>query len=525
QPWWKANFFVREPALFGTWDGVFTSCMINIFGVVIFLRTGWMVGNAGIILSMVIILITLGIALITVLSTIGICERTRIGSGGVYFLLSHVLGRRWGATFGVLYCFGQAVGTALYITGFSESLAGVFRTENIWIIRLTSTLTLLVLLAIVLAGVKWVIKLQLVLLGLLGLAVVDFVLGTFIHKDTNAAFGITGYKLETVINNTWPHFQPGQSFSTVFGVFFPTATGVMAGVNMSGDLKNPGKSIPTGSLTSLAVSGFLYLLFAILLGSVCTNDALVSDYLIASRVSWITVLFLIGLYISSLSSCFGGLYGAPRVLQKIALDDVVPILKNLSKGRGPNKEPWLATLIIGLLSFVFILIGHLNTLGPIVAMPFMITYSAINYSYFALAMSYDKQQEIQQERTIWHDTEDDSWKSLNEVERKNKSVMSSYYSPSVPLPKQASIDRKEYGTLSHQATYSKQDGVKITINDDGQTDEKRNNKIEDSLSDDKKSKNFNGHADIQEEAIGDDDDDKQQLLSQNKTTEGIKNLL
>ena len=78
------------------------------------------------------------------------------------------------------------MGTALYITGFSESLAGVFSTENVWIIRLTSTLTLLVLLAIVLAGVKWVIKLQLVLLGLLGLAVIDFVLGTFIHKDTNA---------------------------------------------------------------------------------------------------------------------------------------------------------------------------------------------------------------------------------------------------------------------------------------------------------------------------------------------------
>lgn len=43
KPWWKANFFVREPCLFGTWDGVFTSCMINIFGVIIFLRTGWMV--------------------------------------------------------------------------------------------------------------------------------------------------------------------------------------------------------------------------------------------------------------------------------------------------------------------------------------------------------------------------------------------------------------------------------------------------------------------------------------------------
>lgn len=142
-------------------------------------------------------------------------------------------------------------------------------------------------------------------------------------------------------------------------------------------------------------------------------------------------------------------------------------------------------------------------------MPFMITYSAINYSYFALAMSYDKQQEIQQERTIWHDTEDDSWKSFNEVEQKNKTVMSSYYNPPVPLPKQMSVDSKEYGTLSHSAAYSKQHGVRITINDE-ELEEKLDNKTENSLNNEKKLKNFNSQSDPLLV-----DDDKQQLLPAN----------
>ena len=48
QPWWLSHFLVSERVLFGTWDGVFTSCLINIFGVIVFLRSGWIVGEAGI---------------------------------------------------------------------------------------------------------------------------------------------------------------------------------------------------------------------------------------------------------------------------------------------------------------------------------------------------------------------------------------------------------------------------------------------------------------------------------------------
>nr|XP_054760151.1 solute carrier family 12 member 8-like [Lytechinus pictus] len=387
-PWWKANFFVREPVLFGTWDGVFTSCMINIFGVVIFLRTGWMVGNAGVGLSILIILMTVAVALVSSLAAIGVCERCKMESGGIYFLLSHVLGARMGATLGILYSFGQTVACSLYCTGFGESVAKTFGWDNAWAVRGVGIAVILLLLAINIAGVKWVIKMQLLLLAVLGVATLDFLVGTVAHTDK--ANGFVGYNRAAFHNNTGADYLPGENFFTVFGVFFPTATGVMAGINMSGDLREPHKSIPKGTLSALGVTAVLYLLFAMLLGATCMRDFLQTDYMIAETVSLVGFLWLLGLYISSLSSCLGGLYGAPRILQCIANENVIPIIKFLGHGKGPNKEPIIAQLLVCFIAILFIFIGQVNYLGPIVTMPFLLSYAGIDYAYFSLAMSFDR---------------------------------------------------------------------------------------------------------------------------------------
>lgn len=403
QPWWKSNFFVSSPLLFGTWDGVFTSCMINIFGVVIFLRTGWMVGNAGIGLSVVIILLTISVALVAAMSAIGVCERCHMESGGVYFLVSHVLGARVGAAIGILYCFGQAVACSLYVVGFGESLSSLLHQDSVWMARGIGAGIILLLLGINVAGVKWVIRLQLVLLMILFVAMLDFLVGSFIHTDIEKGF--VGYSSKTFANNSGPSYMEGQSFFTVFGVFFPTATGVFAGINMSGDLKKPSVSIPFGTLSAVCVSTHLYLLFALVLGSTCTRAALQDDYMIAEKVSLVGVLFLAGLYISSVSSSMGGLYGSPRILQCIANENVIPIMKVLGQGRGPNKVPVFALIVVTVTSLVFVFIGKVNTLGPIVTMPFMLTYAAVDYAYFVLAMTFDKQK--QRETRFTATTSDD----------------------------------------------------------------------------------------------------------------------
>lgn len=86
--------------MFGTWDGVFTSVLINIFGVIVFLRSGWIVAQAGILNGVLIVLATVSLALVSVLSAVGICERCRVESGGVYFLIAHTMGKG--------FCFSSA---------------------------------------------------------------------------------------------------------------------------------------------------------------------------------------------------------------------------------------------------------------------------------------------------------------------------------------------------------------------------------------------------------------------------------
>ncbi|XP_054471169.1 solute carrier family 12 member 8 [Anoplopoma fimbria] len=398
RPWWRIKLFVWEPVLFGTWDGVFTTCMINIFGVVLFLRTGYLVGNTGVLLGMFLVSLVVLVALVTVMSGIGVCEHCGVGSGGIYSMISVVLGGRVGGTVGLLYVFGQCVAGAMYITGFSESVAELLGLQSQWAVRGMSAVVLLALLGINLAGVKWIVRLQLLLLAVLAVSTLDFVIGTFAHLDPENGF--IGYSAGLLGSNTMPDYTPGENFFTVFGVFFPAATGVMAGFNMSSDLQRPEHNIPVGTLAAVFTSWFLYLVFVFLLGAICTREALRYDFLIAEKVSLVGFLFLLGLYISSLASCMGGLYGAPRILQCIAQERVIPALAFLGRGKGPNKTPVAAIFLTSLLTMAFIFIGQVNVLAPIVTINFMLTYSFVDYSFFSVAMTFQLQAKEKKETLV-----------------------------------------------------------------------------------------------------------------------------
>ncbi|XP_035209674.1 solute carrier family 12 member 8-like, partial [Stegodyphus dumicola] len=389
KPWWKTNFFLSEPVLFGVWDGVFTSCMINLFSVIIFLRVGWIVGNAGVGPSIGIVCITVLIGTTTVLSGIGICERCHLESGGVHFLLSHIFGARTGGAVSLIYCFGQSVSCALHVMGFAESFSQIVAVSNPWAIRAIAVGVITLLLGINLAGVKWVIRLQFGLLIILLLAALDFAVGTFIQVDI--AHGVIGYDLTNLQNNTGSAYTNNENWFTVFGVFFPAMTGILAGINMSGDLHNPSRDIPVGTLASVGTSFFIYMLFVVGLGATCQRWALQTDYMIAAKVSAIGVLLLAGLYISAMSACLGALYATPRIIQSMANENVIPIMRFLGKGKGPNKVPIYSLILFATVTFMFVLVGSINTLAPIVTIPFLLTYATVEYAYFSLAMTFDLQ--------------------------------------------------------------------------------------------------------------------------------------
>ncbi|GMT13843.1 hypothetical protein PFISCL1PPCAC_5140, partial [Pristionchus fissidentatus] len=399
-PWWQRNLLMNQPVLFGTWDGVFTTVMVNIFGIIVFLRMGWIVGTAGVANSILLLGICTALALITVFSAIGIVDRCRIQSGGIYFLVSHVLGGQIGGAVGLIYGFGQAVATGLVAVGFGESVAHFFDTESRVVIKAAAIAIILLLTAINTAGLSWVIRLQLILLSCLALAAVDFILGSLWTVDLE--HGVGHFSAARLRANAEPHYaevnctnlgidliQPKSSFFTVFGVFFANFLGVLAGVNMSGDLKEPHKSIPMGELSAVTVSSSVCFVFIMILGAVVDREWLLCDHLIQERVSLTGFLFMTGLYICSLSSIIGSLLGTPRVLQGIAAEGIVPILNPLAQGHGANKNPVLAGVVMMAVACVFVLLGDLNMLAILSTMPFLITYAFVNYAYVSLAMSAD----------------------------------------------------------------------------------------------------------------------------------------
>ncbi|XP_071525922.1 solute carrier family 12 member 8 [Panulirus ornatus] len=388
-PWWKSTFFVSERVLFGTWDGVFTSCLVNLLGVIVFLRAGWVVGQAGVPLAALVVIVSVVVVLTSVVSAVGICERARMESGGIYFLISHVLGSQVGGSVGLVYCFGQTVGISLCVTGFGESMAELLDLPWVWAEKAIGSAALLLLAFINVAGVKWVIKVQFLLLLLVVLAALDFIFGSFLDHSNEP--GVTGWSSVTWANNTSPGYTSGSSWFTVVGVFFPSVTGIMAGINMSGDLRNPARDIPVGTLSALGLSTVLYLVFVVVLGATVEREVLLSDYMITEKVSALGVLLLAGLYTTTLSSTLASLYGSPRVLQSIAAENVVPILSPLAKGKGPNKVPILSLVVTVNVTLIFLMVGRINTLAPIVTMPFLATYATIDYAYFALAMTADLQ--------------------------------------------------------------------------------------------------------------------------------------
>lgn len=222
--------------------------MVNIFGVIVFLRSGWIVAQAGILYAILVVIASVGIVLISVLSAIGIVERIRMETGGVYFLIANTLGSRFGGSLGLLYCFGQSVGCALNVLGFGESMAKLIGYQgDTWAIRGFAIAAVLLLGVINVAGVKWVVKLQFALLLVLLVSALNFMVGSFISDRDDGEKGFQGWGSGFFFDNLQPQYQDSVTWFVVFGVFFPTITGILAGINMSGDLRTPSTDIPNGN--------------------------------------------------------------------------------------------------------------------------------------------------------------------------------------------------------------------------------------------------------------------------------------
>jgi len=364
-----------------------------------FLRLPWTVGQAGILLTVVIIIMSNVVTTITALSMSAICTNGEVRAGGAYYLISRSLGHRIGGPIGILFSTGQAVAVALYVIGFCETVVllapSTLTGDELNDIRVFGLMIVSILLVMAYIGTGWVIKLQIFLLGLLVCSIISVILGAFV-TPTDESAGFVGINSGAASENVGPEYREGYDFFAVFAVFFPAVTGIMAGANISGDLQNPSENIPAGTLWAILISTIVYIFMAIIIGAVVeredegSENGLYGDPLIMVTVAVPYIggpLVLAGIFAATFSSGLASLVGAPRILMSVAQDDLIPAIKPFAVVRESDKSPIRGYFLTYFVSGCCILIGSLNAIAPLISMFFMITYGLINLSTFALELS------------------------------------------------------------------------------------------------------------------------------------------
>uniref|UniRef100_A0A4W2D3U1 Solute carrier family 12 member 3 n=1 Tax=Bos indicus x Bos taurus TaxID=30522 RepID=A0A4W2D3U1_BOBOX len=419
---------------FGWIKGVLVRCMLNIWGVMLFIRLSWIVGQAGIGLSVIVIAMATVVTTITGLSTSAIATNGFVRGGGAYYLISRSLGPEFGGAIGLIFAFANAVAVAMYVVGFAETVVELLKEHSILMIdeindiRIIGAITVVILLGISVAGMEWEAKAQIVLLVILLLAIADFVIGTFIPLESKKPKGFFGYKYEIFSENFGPDFREEETFFSVFAIFFPAATGILAGANISGDLADPQSAIPKGTLLAILITTLVYIGIAVSVGSCVVRDAtgnvndtivteltnctsaacklnfdfsscetnpcsygLMNNFQVMSMVSGFAPLISAGIFSATLSSALASLVSAPKIFQALCKDNIYPAFQMFAKGYGKNNEPLRGYILTFLIALGFILIAELNVIAPIISNFFLASYALINFSVFhaSLAKSPD----------------------------------------------------------------------------------------------------------------------------------------
>ena len=378
-----------ETNKFGTFAGVFTPSVLTILGVILFIRAGFVVGQAGVFNALLILLVAKVITSLTSLSVSATSTNMEVRGGGAYFLISRVLGPEFGGAIGLALFFAQALSVPFYILGFVEALVGSFPglADRFMIITLC---TAALLYGVAYVGAQWAIKAQYVIMGLLGLSLVAVFGGLLSIFDFHLLWQNWGSGY-TAIDSARPALGNYQ-FWSIFAIYFPAVTGILAGVNMSGDLKDATRSIPRGTLMALGVTFMVYFLLIIVCGGSLSREAMITDaYGALKQNALFGMGFLVagGVYAASLSSALGSYLGAPRILQAVARDRILSFIQPFGKGTPKGDEPRRALLLTGVITLVVLLWsgnesggGALNVVAAIITMFFLYTYGMINVAAF-----------------------------------------------------------------------------------------------------------------------------------------------
>ncbi len=359
----------------GTFSGVFTPSVLTILGIILFLRLGYVVGNAGLAQALIIIAIANLISVLTSFSLAAIATNMKVKGGGDYYLISRTLGIEYGGAIGIVLFLAQSVSIAFYCIGFGEAVSSIFnQTGAVLQPQVIAGAALVFLFVLAWLGADFATKFQYVVMAFLMLALVSFYVG-----------GIGKWETRLLVQN-WSSEGSRTGFWILFAIFFPAVTGFTQGVSMSGDLKDPGKSLPLGTFAAVGLSIIVYFSVAVIFAACAPASELAGDYGIMKKTAYWGVFIDAGVIAATLSSAMASFLGAPRILQSLAADRIFPLLDPFAEGAGKTNNPrrgvWLSFAIAGLT----IVMGQLNLIAGIVSMFFLISYGLLNYAtYFEAA--------------------------------------------------------------------------------------------------------------------------------------------
>lgn len=342
---------------FGTFQGIFVPNVTMMFGVILFLRLGLVLGNVGLWPFIVIIAVSLGIMVLTSLSIATVVTNMNVGGGGVYYLISRSLGIEIGGAIGIALVLAQIISMTLCVSGFALSVHTLFPNTNLQLIEL-ATMVILALLSSV--STNFALKTQIVIFGILMLSICSIFTGfTHVPNDPTA-----------------PFFSPPLTFWGGFALFYPALTGIEAGMALSGSLRNPSRSLSIGNIISLGFVSIVYLSVAIFLWVVFSKAELSSSPELLITASRFSPLVYIGIWAATLSSALGNFLGAPRILQRIAEDSAAPEI--FSRTYGKYQEPRYALGIIFIIGLILVIGTTIDQILPILTMICLLTYGTLN---------------------------------------------------------------------------------------------------------------------------------------------------
>ena len=353
---------------FGMFAGVFTPTVLTVLGAIMYLRTGWVVGNAGLVGAIAIILLAHVITISTGLAVSSVSTNTRVGAGGAFAIISQSLGLEVGGSVGIPLFLAQSISIALYVLAFSEAWLRIFPSHFEPLVALLSFAAVFFIAYI---SVKFASRTQFIILVVVGFSLFSVFLASF------PIMGQPGFTETPVLIGDYPD----ANFWETFAVFFPAVTGIMVGISMSGTLRNPRRDIPIGTMSAIGLTLLVYLALAYWLSRIATPEELLTNSTImVDKAVWGWAI-LAGMLGATFSSALGSLVAAPRVMQALALHQIFPYSAYFSQ-EAKNGEPRHAMFLaggVGLLALLAALAGGgLDSIAGIITMFFLITYGMLN---------------------------------------------------------------------------------------------------------------------------------------------------